>query len=113
MATKLYVGNLSFRTTSEELKEAFSAAGTVATVGVIAVAAVVIAAEIATNASRGGKKRYGKRGMGKNGNGAEPEAVGDIPSNSPFALFPSYFLADGVSFNFKRSLPRMISTSYS
>jgi|SRR5687768_7127896 cold-inducible RNA-binding protein len=35
MATKLYVGNLSFRTTSEELKEAFSAAGTVESASVI------------------------------------------------------------------------------
>src|SRR5918993_5124207 len=35
MATKLYVGNLSFRTTSEELKEAFAAAGTVESVTVI------------------------------------------------------------------------------
>ena len=29
MATKLYVGNLSFRTTSEDLREAFSSVGTV------------------------------------------------------------------------------------
>ena len=35
MATKLYVGNLSFRTTSEELKEAFSAVGTVESASVI------------------------------------------------------------------------------
>ena len=35
MATKLYVGNLSFRTTSEELKEAFSAAGNVESASVI------------------------------------------------------------------------------
>jgi cold-inducible RNA-binding protein len=35
MATKLYVGNLSFHTTSEELKEAFSAAGTVESASVI------------------------------------------------------------------------------
>jgi cold-inducible RNA-binding protein len=35
MATKLYVGNLSFRTTSDELKEAFSAAGTVESASVI------------------------------------------------------------------------------
>src|SRR5918993_1779316 len=35
MATKLYVGNLSFRTTSEELKEAFAAAGTVESASVI------------------------------------------------------------------------------
>ena len=35
MGTKLYVGNLSFRTTSEELKEAFSAVGTVASATVI------------------------------------------------------------------------------
>src|SRR5919108_1070157 len=35
MATKLYVGNLSFRTTSEELREAFSAAGTVESATVI------------------------------------------------------------------------------
>lgn len=35
MATKLYVGNLSFRTTGEELKEAFSAAGTVESASVI------------------------------------------------------------------------------
>lgn len=35
MGTKLYVGNLSFRTTSEELREAFSAAGTVESASVI------------------------------------------------------------------------------
>jgi RNA recognition motif-containing protein len=35
MGTKLYVGNLSFRTTSEELKEAFGAAGTVESASVI------------------------------------------------------------------------------
>src|SRR5207247_9937172 len=35
MATKLYVGNLSFRTTSEELREAFSAVGTVESASVI------------------------------------------------------------------------------
>ena len=35
MATKLYVGNLSFRTTSDELREAFSAAGTVESASVI------------------------------------------------------------------------------
>jgi len=35
MATKLYVGNLSFRTTSEELKEQFSQAGTVESASVI------------------------------------------------------------------------------
>ena len=29
MSTKLYVGNLSFRTTSEELRDLFSQAGTV------------------------------------------------------------------------------------
>src|SRR5687767_14518228 len=35
MATKLYVGNLSFRTTGEELKELFAQAGTVESVTVI------------------------------------------------------------------------------
>jgi RNA recognition motif-containing protein len=35
MATKLYVGNLSFRTTSEELREAFSAVGTVESASLI------------------------------------------------------------------------------
>ena len=35
MATKLYVGNLSFRTTGEDLREAFSAAGTVESATVI------------------------------------------------------------------------------
>jgi RNA recognition motif-containing protein len=35
MGTKLYVGNLSFRTTSEELKNAFAAAGTVESASVI------------------------------------------------------------------------------
>src|SRR5262249_17407817 len=35
MATKLYVGNLSFRTTSEELREAFSTVGTVESGSVI------------------------------------------------------------------------------
>jgi cold-inducible RNA-binding protein len=35
MATKLYVGNLSFRTTGEELRDAFSAAGTVESATVI------------------------------------------------------------------------------
>src|SRR5918911_2785855 len=35
MSTKLYVGNLSFRTTSEELREAFSQAGTVESASVI------------------------------------------------------------------------------
>jgi len=35
MATKLYVGNLSFRTTGEELKELFAQAGTVESVSVI------------------------------------------------------------------------------
>ncbi|MDQ5846138.1 MAG: RNA-binding protein [Acidobacteriota bacterium] len=35
MGTKLYVGNLSFRTTSEELKDAFAAAGTVESASVI------------------------------------------------------------------------------
>ena len=35
MGTKLYVGNLSFRTTSEELREAFAAAGTVESASVI------------------------------------------------------------------------------
>ena len=35
MATKLYVGNLSFRTTGEELRELFAQAGTVESVSVI------------------------------------------------------------------------------
>ena len=35
MGTKLYVGNLSFRTTSEELRDAFAAAGTVDSASVI------------------------------------------------------------------------------
>ncbi len=35
MGTKLYVGNLSFRTTSEELREAFGAVGTVESASVI------------------------------------------------------------------------------
>ena len=35
MSTKLYVGNLSFRTTSDELREAFSQAGTVESASVI------------------------------------------------------------------------------
>ncbi len=35
MSTKLYVGNLSFRTSSEDLKEAFSQAGTVESASVI------------------------------------------------------------------------------
>ena len=35
MATKLYVGNLSFRTTGDELRDAFSAAGTVESATVI------------------------------------------------------------------------------
>jgi RNA recognition motif-containing protein len=35
MPTKLYVGNLSFRTTGEELKEAFSSVGTVESASVI------------------------------------------------------------------------------
>jgi len=35
MNTKLYVGNLSFRTTSEELREAFAAVGTVESASVI------------------------------------------------------------------------------
>ena len=35
MATKLYVGNLSFRTTGDELKELFAQAGTVESVTVI------------------------------------------------------------------------------
>lgn len=35
MSTKLYVGNLSFRTTSEDLKEAFSAAGNVESATII------------------------------------------------------------------------------
>ena len=35
MPTKLYVGNLSFRTTSDELREAFSAVGTVESATVI------------------------------------------------------------------------------
>ena len=35
MGTKLYVGNLSFRTTSEELKDAFAAVGTVESASVI------------------------------------------------------------------------------
>jgi len=35
MATKLYVGNLSFRTTSDDLKDAFSQAGTVESASVI------------------------------------------------------------------------------
>jgi len=35
MTTKLYVGNLSFRTTSEELRELFAQAGTVESVSVI------------------------------------------------------------------------------
>jgi RNA recognition motif-containing protein len=35
MATKLYVGNLSFRTTSEELRDAFAAVGTVESASVI------------------------------------------------------------------------------
>src|SRR3954463_14002563 len=35
MATKLYVGNLSFRTTSDDLREAFSSAGTVESASVI------------------------------------------------------------------------------
>ena len=35
MSTKLYVGNLSFRTTSDDLKEAFSAAGSVESATII------------------------------------------------------------------------------
>jgi RNA recognition motif-containing protein len=35
MPTKLYVGNLSFRTTSDDLREAFSQAGTVESASVI------------------------------------------------------------------------------
>ena|SRR5207248_10927296 len=35
MSTKLYVGNLSFRTTDEDLREAFSQAGTVESANVI------------------------------------------------------------------------------
>jgi hypothetical protein len=35
MSIKLYVGNLSFRTTSEELRELFSQAGTVETANVV------------------------------------------------------------------------------
>ena len=35
MATKLYVGNLSFRTTSEDLREAFATIGTVESATVI------------------------------------------------------------------------------
>jgi len=35
MGTKLYVGNLSFRTTSEELKDAFASVGTVESASVI------------------------------------------------------------------------------
>jgi RNA recognition motif-containing protein len=35
MSTKLYVGNLSFRTTSDDLREAFSQAGTVESASVI------------------------------------------------------------------------------
>jgi RNA recognition motif-containing protein len=35
MGTKLYVGNLSFRTTSEELREAFAAVGTVESASVM------------------------------------------------------------------------------
>jgi cold-inducible RNA-binding protein len=35
MSTKLYVGNLSFRTTSEELRDMFSQAGTVESASVI------------------------------------------------------------------------------
>jgi RNA recognition motif-containing protein len=35
MATKLFVGNLSFRTTSEELRDLFSQAGTVESASVI------------------------------------------------------------------------------
>jgi RNA recognition motif-containing protein len=35
VATKLFVGNLSFNTTTEELEELFSQAGTVASVNVI------------------------------------------------------------------------------
>ncbi|HEV7743570.1 MAG TPA: RNA-binding protein [Pyrinomonadaceae bacterium] len=35
MGTKLYVGNLSFRTTGEELRDAFAAAGTVESASVI------------------------------------------------------------------------------
>jgi RNA recognition motif-containing protein len=35
MGTKLYVGNLSFRTTSDELKDAFAAVGTVESASVI------------------------------------------------------------------------------
>ncbi len=35
MGTKLYVGNLSFRTTSEELKDAFGSVGTVESASVI------------------------------------------------------------------------------
>jgi cold-inducible RNA-binding protein len=35
MGTKLYVGNLSFRTTSEELREAFAGVGTVESASVI------------------------------------------------------------------------------
>ncbi len=35
MATKLYVGNLSFRTTQEELRDLFSQAGTVESASVI------------------------------------------------------------------------------
>ena len=35
MGTKLYVGNLSFRTTSDELRDAFAAVGTVESASVI------------------------------------------------------------------------------
>jgi hypothetical protein len=56
----------------------------VATVEVIAVAAVVIAAEIATNASRGGKT-VGKTGNRVKGNRA---SLSNTSSYSPFTLLP-------------------------
>ncbi len=102
MPTKLYVGNLSFRTTGEELREAFSAVGTVesasteaavavvvvvmaadaAAVGVTTAAAAVIVVAIATSANRAGKpKGQGKKRngeLGKRGNNVLP----------PLFLFP-------------------------
>src|SRR6266850_5957530 len=94
-------------------QEKIAAAAAAAAVGVVMVAAVVaIAAATAVNASHAGNKA-GKRKKVK----AKSKATGSRGDacfeTFDFYLLPSYFLAAGVIFSFSRSVPRIISISYS
>src|SRR5258705_2524122 len=83
MGTKLYVGNLSFRTTSDELRDAFAAVGTVESASVIedrdtgrsrgfAFVEMATAEEAAAAIEQFNGKEFGARNL--TGNEAKPRA---------------------------------------